>query len=112
MRGLLVPPEERDPPAILTEATAIARGLPQADTGPDSLLRLGRDAGLLARHVAMLAPLPEALPRSVHLARITAEAKIAHAPDQRQALADMDRAETDAMLLDPALLTRWSRLPA
>lgn len=112
MRGLLVTPEERDPPAILTEATAIARSLPQPDRGRDSLLRLGRDADLLSRHMAMLAPLPDAPPRAIRLARITAEAKIAHAADQRQALDDMDRAETDAMLLDPALLTLWSRLPA
>ncbi|WP_411838634.1 glucans biosynthesis glucosyltransferase MdoH [Paracoccus sp. ME4] len=112
MRGLLVTPEERDPPAILTQATAITRSLPQAVTGRDSLTRLAEDDTLLARHCAMLAPLPHDLPRGVRLARITAEAKIAHAATRHQALDDMDRAETDAMLLDPALLTRWSRLPA
>ena len=112
LRGLLVTPEERDPPAILTEAAAISRSLPQAMTGRDSLLRLGSDADLLARHVAMLAPLPDDLPRAVRLARITAGAKIEHASGQVAALDDMDRTETDAMLLDPALLTRWSRLPA
>ncbi|AZY93243.1 glucans biosynthesis glucosyltransferase MdoH [Paracoccus sp. Arc7-R13] len=112
LRGLLVTPEERDPPAILTEAAAISRSLPQAMTGRDSLLRLGSDADLLARHVAMLAPLPDDLPRAVRLARITAGAKIEHANGQVAALDDMDRTETDAMLLDPALLTRWSRLPA
>lgn len=112
MRGLLVTPEERDPPAILTQASAISRSLPQAVTGRDSLTRLAEDESLLARHCAMLAPLPHDLPRGVRLARITAEAKIAHAATRHQALDDMDRAETDAMLLDPALLTRWSRLPA
>lgn len=112
LRGLLVTPEERDPPAILTEAAAISRTLPQPLAGRDGLLRLGGEPDLLARHVGMLAPLPDDLPRAVRLARITAGAKIDHAPDQIAALDDLDRAETDAMLLDPALLTRWSRLPA
>lgn len=112
LRGLLVTPEERDPPAILTEAAAITRTLPQPATGRASLLRLGDSADHLAAHVAMLAPLPAQLPRVVYLARITAAAKIAHADTRTQALDDLDRAETDAMLLDPALLTRWSLLPA
>lgn len=111
MRGLLVTPEERDPPAILTEAAALSRALPQPVTGPDSLLRLGQRPDLLARHVAMLAPMPQDMPRAVRLARVTARAKIDHATSRDEALADMDRPEVDAMLLCPDLLTRWSGLP-
>ncbi|MGZ3217529.1 glucans biosynthesis glucosyltransferase MdoH [Paracoccus sp. T5] len=111
LRGLLVTPEERDPPAILTEAAAIARSLPQPVTGRDSLLRLARQPALLERHLQMLSPLPQDLPNAWHLARITAEAKIAHAATRGQALDFLDRAETDAMLMDRQLLTRWSHLP-
>ena len=111
MRGLLVTPEERNPPAVLTEAAAITRSLPQPVAGRAGLLRLAADPGLLARHLRMLAPLPEDLPRPLRLARVTAGAKIAHAADRGEALDDMDRAEADAMLLDPDLLTRWSKLP-
>ncbi|OJH46189.1 glucans biosynthesis glucosyltransferase MdoH [Paracoccus sp. SM22M-07] len=112
MRGLLLTPEERNPPAILTEAVAITRRLPLAVSGRDSLRRLSTDRQALDNHIAMLSPLPEDQPRSLRLARITAEAKIAHAATRSQALDDMDRSETDAMVLDPALLTRWSSLPA
>ncbi|CAM3117747.1 glucans biosynthesis glucosyltransferase MdoH [Paracoccus nototheniae] len=112
LRGLLVTPEERDPPAILTEAAAISRSLPRPVPGRNGLMRLGDDPDLLARHVAMLAPLPDDLPRPLRLARVTAGAKIDHAATRAQALDDLDAPETDAMLLDPTLLTRWSRLPA
>jgi len=111
MRGLLVTPEERDPPEILLKAATITRALPNPDRSQERLLQLGRDPQMMERHILMLAPLPADLPRSVRLARITAEAKIAHASSQTQALDDMDRSETDAMLLDPALLTSWSSLP-
>ncbi|WP_282602450.1 glucans biosynthesis glucosyltransferase MdoH [Paracoccus sp. PARArs4] len=112
MRGLLVTPEERDPPRILTEAAAITRSLSRIACAGDGLQRLGRDPELLARHKAGLAPLPEDLPTNWHLARITAEAKIANADSQSQALSWLDRAETDALVSDPALLSRWSELPA
>lgn len=112
MRGLLVTPEERTPPAILTDAAAIARNLPQPVAGRASLLRLGNDPVLLDRHMQMLAPLPDDLPLALRLARVTAAAKIDHASGRTEALDFLDRVETDAMLLDPQLLTRWSRLPA
>ncbi|TGN68420.1 glucans biosynthesis glucosyltransferase MdoH [Paracoccus liaowanqingii] len=112
LRGLLVTPEERDPPVILSEAAAITRSLPQPVTGPAALMRLAEDPDLLARHSALLAPLPDDLPRALRLDRVTAGAKIDHAASRGQALRDLDPAETDAMLLDAALLTRWSRLPA
>ncbi|WP_246055013.1 glucans biosynthesis glucosyltransferase MdoH [Paracoccus gahaiensis] len=112
MRGLLVTPEERDPPAILTHAAAITRSLPQPVAGATALMRLAEDPDLLARHSAMLSPLPDDLPRTLRLARVTAAAKIDHAVSRGEALQDLDPGETDAMLLDADLLTRWSRLPA
>ncbi|MBU2959219.1 glucans biosynthesis glucosyltransferase MdoH [Paracoccus sp. 1_MG-2023] len=111
MRGLLVTPEERDPPKILTEAAAITRNLSRILPGADSIRSIGRDPELLARHKAGLAPLPDDLPTQWHLARITAEAKIANADSRTQALSWLDRAETDALVSDPGLLSRWSELP-
>jgi len=112
MRGLLLTPEERNPPAILTEAAAITRSLPQPVTGRDSLLRLAEDPQARDQHIAMLTTLPDDQPHALRLARITAEAKIAHAATRIQALDDLDRSETDALVMDPALLSRWSSLPA
>lgn len=110
MRGLLVTPEERNPPPILSEASAVSRGLPRPLTGAAAILHLGEDAHARARHVAMLQPARN-LPAAQRLTAITADAKIAHAATRREALAFLDRDETDALVSDAGLLERWSRLP-
>ncbi|MDB6179316.1 glucans biosynthesis glucosyltransferase MdoH [Paracoccus sp. Z330] len=110
MRGLLVTPEERMPPAILSEAAAAARALPRALTGADAILFLGRDAKARARHIALLQP-PTQLPAAQRLPRITAAAKIENAETQTEALGFLDRNETDALISDSALLEQFSRLP-
>src|SRR5690606_7544318 len=51
MRGLLVTPEERDPPRVLSEAQAVMRKLPRRQLGNESILRLGKEPELLARHM-------------------------------------------------------------
>lgn len=117
MRGLLVTPEERDPPRILTAAAAIARSLPQTRLpGPvaarDSVLQLGRDPAALERHLSALPAKAESLPTALALLRVTAAAKIAHARNQSEALDFLDPAETDAMVADRDLLAQWSALPA
>lgn len=112
MRGLLLTPEERDTPAILTEASAITRALPQPIAGRDSLLRLSTDEESREQHMAMLMALPDDQPRALRLARITAAAKIGHSTSCAEALDDMDRSEIDALVMDPVLLTRWSSLSA
>lgn len=112
MRGLLVTPEEREPPAILTEAAAIARILPAGVAGREGLLRLGRDAALMQRHVSVLPAEPQDLPTALRLPRVTAAAKIAHAASRAEALDYLDAAETDALVADPALLASWAALPA
>ena len=111
MRNLLVTPEERAVPAIITEAQAMMRRLPRSAPGADSILRLGRQPDLMERHVAMLPPLPAKRDLSDRLPAITAEAKIAHAGTRAEALALLDRDETDALISDAAILQRWSRLP-
>jgi membrane glycosyltransferase len=112
MRGLLLTPEERDTPAILTQAAAITRTLPQPVMGRDSLLRLATDDQAREQHISMLSTLPDDQPRALRLARITAEAKITHATSHTGALDDLERSEVDALVMDPALLTRWSSLSA
>ncbi|MDO5648044.1 glucans biosynthesis glucosyltransferase MdoH [Paracoccus sp. (in: a-proteobacteria)] len=112
MRGLLVTPEERDSPAILTAASAVTRALPRPVQGHASILRLGRDADLRAHHLSATTIWPADLPRPLRLAQITAAAKIAHASDQRRLLDDLDRVEADALISTPDLLTAFSKLPA
>ncbi|MTD99274.1 glucans biosynthesis glucosyltransferase MdoH [Paracoccus sp. YIM 132242] len=111
MRGLLVTPEERNPPAILSDASAVVRSMPRPLKGAAGLLRLGGDAGMIERHVALLPENPD-LPVDKRLHRITAGAKIAHAATRSEALDYLTRDETDALVSDPALLRQWSVLPS
>ena len=111
MRGLLVTPEERDPPAILSEASAVVRAMPRPVKDVAGLLHFGGNAVQIARHVALL-PADPVLPEDKRLARITAGAKIAHAQTKAQALDYLTRDETDALVSDPALLRQWSVLPS
>lgn len=110
MRGLLVTPEERDPPAILTAALAAARNLPRPIADPSIILKLGKDPDLLARHISMLPPASD-LPAAKRLTQITAQAKIANAASQSEALSFLTREETDALVANASLLTQWSALP-
>lgn len=111
MRGLLVTPEERSFPPILSDASAATRALPRPLDGNAAILHLGNDPDALARHLALLEPQPDQ-PAARQLARITADAKIAHAATRAEALSFLDKDETEALVLDAALLERWSRLPA
>ncbi|MBU3029910.1 glucans biosynthesis glucosyltransferase MdoH [Paracoccus marinaquae] len=110
MRGLLVTPEERATPPILSEASAASRALPRPMRGAEAILHLGRDAAARARHIALLEP-PGDLPTPQRMPRITAEAKIAHATSRAEALHFLTRDETQALVSDATLLERWSRLP-
>ena len=107
MAGLLVTPEERQPPEVLSAALAQTRRLRLDE---DAATLLGRDPAALSRHVALLAPLPER-PPARRLPAIAAEAKIAAASSQAEALSFLDRAERAALLSDPRLLERWAALP-
>ncbi|SIS55653.1 glucans biosynthesis glucosyltransferase MdoH [Paracoccus saliphilus] len=111
MRGLLVTPEERETPPIIADAQAMTRRLPRPVDGLESILRLGLNPELMARHIAML-PAPIDRPASEKLASITADAKIANAASQSQALDFLNQTEADALVSNKDLLTRWSRLPA
>ncbi len=111
MRGLLVTPEERSVPPLLSEASSATRALPRPLTEDSAILHLGDDPAALASHCALLDS-DRDLPQSRRLDLITAEAKIDHATTRTEALGFLDRAETEALVSDAALLQRWSRLPA
>lgn len=107
MADLLVTPEERRPPEVMTAALAHARRLRTADGGAE---RLGWDAEARRRHAALLPPARPA-PPAARLPVITASAKLDVAASQAEALAFLDRAERQALFADPGLLTRWAGLP-
>lgn len=108
-QGLLVTPEERDPPEILTAATGWSHrissaigdvaGLPQ---GPDEL----------ARHIAMMPVWPENRPIGQRLDAVAALAKIDAAQTRAEALSFLNQAETLALLEERDLIEAWARLPA
>lgn len=111
MRGLLVTPEERSVPPLLSEASSATRALPRPLPEDSAILHLGDEPAALASHCALLEPDTD-LPQSRRLDLITAEAKIDHATTRTEALSFLNRAETEALVSDAALLQRWSRLPA
>ncbi|HRM73447.1 MAG TPA: glucans biosynthesis glucosyltransferase MdoH, partial [Paracoccus sp. (in: a-proteobacteria)] len=107
-QGLLVTPEERNPPEILTAANAlgfrIAGNLPS-----DGLAALGRDAALRARVMALLPDTPTE-PAAKRLDAIAAEAKIACASTQDEALSFLSPAEKLALVENRALLETFAKL--
>ncbi|MDK8873137.1 MULTISPECIES: glucans biosynthesis glucosyltransferase MdoH [Paracoccus] len=108
-QGLLVTPEEREAPELLTAANAldfrIAGMLPRA-----GLDVLGRDPALRARIAALLPENPRA-PIEERLDAISAEAKIRHAGSQEQALRFLSPAEQLAVIENRALIEAFSKLP-
>ncbi len=107
MAGLLVTPEERHPPAIMTASVGHARRL---RTPPDVLTRLGWDGRLRSRYLQLL-PDPVARPAAERLPAIAADAKIRSAASQREALSFLEASERAALFSQADLLTCWSALP-
>ena len=109
-QGLLVTPEERSPPEILTAANAlsfrIAATLPGNGSG---LARLGHDPALRAR-VASLLPQEQQVPVAARLDAISAEAKIAHAHNQAEALDYLSTAEKLALTENRHLIEAFAKL--
>ena len=108
-QGLLVTPEERDPPEILTAANAlsyrVAGLLPRNGLAP-----LGRDIAMRSR-VMGLARTGNTAPASARLDAISAEAKLAHAATQAEALSFLTEAEKLALLEERALIEQFAALP-
>jgi len=108
--GLLVTPEERDPPEILTAANAldyrIAGTLPR-----DGLAAVGRDPAMQARVASLLRAGAPSGPAAGRLDAISAEAKLAHAGTQAEALSFLTEAEKLAMLENRTLVDIFAKLP-
>ena len=107
-QGLLVTPEERNPPEILTAANAlgfrIAGSLPT-----EGIAALGRDAALRARVMTLL-PDTTPEPAAKRLDAIAAEAKIACAATQAEALSFLSASERLALVENRALLETFAKL--
>ncbi|MDO5621315.1 MAG: glucans biosynthesis glucosyltransferase MdoH [Paracoccus sp. (in: a-proteobacteria)] len=111
MRGLLVTPEERDPPAIVSASGQATRRLPQPLAGDAAIAQLA-DADLRARHLSVLPAVSNDLPPARRLPALTARAKLDAASSRAEALTFLDRPERMALILDPRLLDQFAALPA
>jgi len=111
--GLLVTPEEREPPAIVARANALAETLAAADhVEADALKALWKDERLRAIHEAYL---PEAQRRArgqVEVDDAVAIAKLTDARTIEEACKWLTPKERLAVLSDRALLALLARLPA
>lgn len=108
-QGLLVTPEERNPPELLTAAHALDFRI-KGTLPEDGLARLGTDPALRGRLAALL-PEAAAGPAAGRLDAIAAGAKIAHAATQAEALGFLSRAERMALVEDRALIEALAKLP-
>ena len=109
--GLLTTPEEREPPAIVLRAAALAaRNAEKNLDDADALTALHADPRLARDHAAML---PEASSRprgQIDAERTLAQAKVVEAETIGEARAWLKPKEAMALLHDRALLDRLSRL--
>lgn len=104
--GLLVAPEEREPPAELQRLQALIAQLP-ADTDPaEAVRRLAVDPELLALHRAMLPHGGQRQPGDVAPDRLVARAKVEDAETLSAALAALTAREKTAALADVETLDR------
>ena len=112
-RGLLMIPEEGEPPAVIARAGALAvrnaaRGLDDAD----ALEALHADPALAEAHAAMLPPAERRARGAVDAEHLLAQAKIAQAQTLAEARDWLSQKERMALLHDPALVARLSTLSA
>ncbi|AWN43550.1 glucans biosynthesis glucosyltransferase MdoH [Methylobacterium durans] len=111
--GLLMTPEEREPPAIAQAAGALAaRNAAHGFDEADSLRALHSEPALARAHVAML-PAAEPRPRGrIDPERTLAQAKVVEAETLAEAAGWLNPKERMALLHDRALLDRLGRLGA
>jgi membrane glycosyltransferase len=109
--GLLMTPEEREPPPIATRANALqVRNADFDFDDKDGLAALYADPDLRARHADML---PAATPRrrgEIETERALAEAKLSDAETVEDALVWLKPKERMVVMRDAALLERLVQL--
>ncbi|AUH34946.1 glucans biosynthesis glucosyltransferase MdoH [Paracoccus tegillarcae] len=107
-RGLLATPEELSTPALISAANyQTARIKPEE---AETMLLLGSEPALMARHLALLPPDTADVPAAERLSEISAAAKIAAAEDRAQALSFLSETELDALISSSTLLKQWAAL--
>ncbi|WP_341870284.1 glucans biosynthesis glucosyltransferase MdoH [Paracoccus shanxieyensis] len=109
--GLLVTPEERVPPEILTAANALSYRIASTTQPRDGIAAIGSDPAMQARVASLLRAGGPVGPAATRLDAISAGAKIAHAAHQAEALSFLTEAEKLAMLEDHALVQAFAKLP-
>jgi membrane glycosyltransferase len=108
--GLLLTPEERTVPPVLTRANALAAEGPAVD-GSDPLALLARDERLRSVHFAMLgAPAPRRK-GDVDVQLAVARSKIDDADDRKEAIGLLDKKEVFAVLAHADALERLFAKP-
>jgi membrane glycosyltransferase len=109
--GLLLTPEERDPPAVLTRANELAAEGPAVDSD-NPLALLARDIGLRNVHFAMLGAPGSRRKGEVDVHLAVARAKIEEADNREEAIGLLDKKEIFAMLTNADALARLFAKPA
>ncbi|MBS0248118.1 MAG: glucans biosynthesis glucosyltransferase MdoH [Proteobacteria bacterium] len=97
-RSLLVAPEGRIPPAVLTRANELGNELVSADTTLDGALH---DTYLAQAHLSQLAPPPPHAPGEIDKELVVARAKLTEFDSLAQALTLLNARETRSVLSDP-----------
>ncbi len=111
--GLLLTPDEIDPPAVVTDANALQiRNAARGFDDRDALLALFADPELRERHEAMLPHRPHRTRGEFDAERVMAEAKIIDAATIAEAVAWLKPRERMIVLNDRALLSLAMRLEA
>jgi membrane glycosyltransferase len=109
--GLLVTPEETDPPVVLQRANELARELAATPPRPaDALEWLASDAELRALHTAMLPTTPERRKGEYDVDLLLGLAKLNDAGSLEEASALLSSREKLAVLGDRAGIARLSQL--
>ncbi|MGN6570262.1 MAG: glucans biosynthesis glucosyltransferase MdoH [Pseudolabrys sp.] len=109
--GLLLTPEEREPPPILARANALAAARPPAGNA-HPLTRLAEDRSLRAAHEEMLGDVPQRRKGDVDVHLAVAMMRIADADTRRDAIASMSAREIFAVMTSADALRRLMEKPA
>ena len=109
--GLLLTPEEREPPAILLRANELT-ARPRAANDASPLERLAENRALREAHLAMLDDLPQRGKGEIDVPLAVAQAKLADADNREECAAMLGRGEVFAVLADRDVLRQYLQMPA
>jgi len=111
--GLLLTPEETNPPAVATRANALAAELASTlQDEEDAIIAIHRDERLRMVHEALLPPPPPHIRGVIDPDRAVAEAKLVDADSAAEVARWLKPKERNVVLHDRALIALLARLPA